>query len=179
MSDKVTLRGQLQTIRNNYALAQFGIALMVDGGSVDRFKSILAVLGDHPELKTFSYITYVFENDKLLKHATQEFRNSVLRNCLKEMFELVKAYADETNQSDVVTRADWYQFLRIVRNSLSHDMVLRFRPGDLKRLPVSWSGLTIDQSMSNQPLQKANFLTRVLSIALMDSVIAYVEQHVI
>jgi hypothetical protein len=177
MPDKVALRGQLQTIKNNYALAQFGIALMAEEGAVNRFKAALEMLSGNPELATFSYITYVFENDQLLRHATQQFRGSVMRNCLKETFELVKLYGEETNQSTVVAQADWYQFLRIVRNCLSHDMRLQFRKNDLKRLPVMWSDITIDSSMQGEPLPDA--LTRSRTTELMDSVIHHMEKHVV
>lgn len=176
MLDKVTLRGQLQTVKNNYALAQFGIALMAEEGALDRFKAIVEMLDGHTELNSITYITYLFESDALVKHATQQFRGSVLRNCLKEMFELVKTYGEKTKQTQAVEKAEWYQFLRMIRNCLSHDMLLDFRPGDLKRLPVKWAGITIDASMQGQALPPT--LTRSKSFDLIESVITYAENHV-
>lgn len=176
--DKPQLRGQLQTVKNNFALVQLGIALMAEPDALDRFKRTLEAVTGHPEVGSFSYIGYVFLDDALLKHATKEFRNSVLRNCLKEAFELVKAYGEESQQTATVEAAPWYGFLRIIRNCLSHDMHLRFTKHDLKQLPVSWAGLTIDASMNNQPLQSKDFLSRARAVELIDAVIAYVEQHV-
>lgn len=102
----------------------------------------------------------------------------MLRNCLKEAFEIVKAHGEATGQADIIRAAPWYRFLRIVRNCLSHDMRLRFNAYDLKQLPVSWSGLTIDASMQDQPLQMRDFLSRPKAVELIDAVIEYVEQHV-
>ena len=94
---------------------------------------------------------------------------------MKELFEQVKLFGSETNQMHIIKAASWYQFLRIVRNSLSHDMKLQFRPYDLKQLPISWSGLTIDASMHNVELQMRGFLSREKVQELVDAVIGYLE----
>ena len=72
---------------------------------------------------------------------------------MKELFEQVKLFGCETNQMQIIAAAPWYPFLRLVRNCLSHDMKMRFRPYDMKQLPLSWSGLTIDASMHNSQLR--------------------------
>ena len=75
----------------------------------------------------------------------------------------------------VVEAAPWYQFLRIIRNCLSHDMKLHFRSYDLKQLPVSWSGLIIDASMQNLQLPMRGFLGREKALELVNAVIDYLE----
>jgi hypothetical protein len=177
MMDKTHFRGQLQTIKNNFALVQLGVALMAEEDALARFEKTLEIVEGHPEIESFAYIRYVFQSDRLLKLATKEFRNSVLRNCLKETFELVKVYGEQTKQTAIFKKSPWYPFLRIIRNCLSHDMVLRFTDHDLRQLPVSWSGLTIEKSMNNEPLPMRDFLSRPMAIALIDDVIQYVEQH--
>ena len=176
--DKALLRGKLQTIKNNFALVQAGIGLMACLDILERVDKVFSQVKHHPEANSVQYIRYVFETDDLLKHATNELRNSVLRNCLKEAFELVKLYGDQTNQAIVIKAAPWYQFLRIVRNSLSHDLQMHFRESDFKRLPITWAGLTFDRSMHNGPLQMSNFLSTQKSIELIDTVIEYVEKCV-
>jgi hypothetical protein len=177
--DKTHFRGQLQTVKNNFALAQLGVALMGDEDALGRFEKTLEMVSGHPESQSLAYIRYVFQSDAFLKHATKEFRNSVLRNCLKETFELVKAYGKRTEQTALFRKAPWYAFLRIVRNCLSHDMLLCFTEYDLKQLPVSWSGLTIERSMNNKPLPMRGFLSRPKAVELMDDVIKYVELHAV
>jgi hypothetical protein len=175
---KALLRGQLQTIKNNFSLTQLGIALMAQPDALERFNDAVATLQDHPEVSSFEYIRYVYGSDDLLKSATAQLRNSVLRNCLKETFELVLAYGKATNQEAAIKAAPWFPFLRIVRNCLSHDMQLHFNAHALKQLPVTWSGLTIDQTMQNSPLPAKDFLSRAKALELMNEVITYVEGSV-
>lgn len=91
---------------------------------------------------------------------------------------MVKFYGEETDQAEIVRLAPWCGFLRMARNCLSHDMKLHFNEYDLKQLPVTWSGLTIDASMQDQHLQMRDFLSRPKAVALIDAVIDYVEQDV-
>lgn len=142
------------------------------------FEQVLETVKDHPETNDFAYISYVYGNDDLLKLAMGQFRNSVLRGCLKEMFESVKDYGELHGQASVMQAAPWYRFLRMIRNSLSHDMRFHFNGYDLKQLPVSWSSLTIDASMQNQLLQMRDFLSKQKAVQLIDEVIDYVEKHV-
>lgn len=173
-----TLRGQLQTIKNNYALVQAGIMFLVQPDARERFDEYFSVVSHHPEAKEFGYIRYVYENDDLLALATNELRMSVLRNCLKETFEAVKIHGLTTNQIKVARTAPWYQFLRMARNSLSHDFFVRYKEHDLKLLPVTWSGLTFTAAMNDTMLPMGGFLTRTKVLELIDDVIAYVETHV-
>ena len=173
--DKQLIRGQLQTIKNNYALTQAGIALLISPDARARLDKVFSLVKEHPETQVIRYIDYVFDDEDLLKLATQQLRNYVLRNCMKELFEQVKLFGCETNQMRIIAAAPWYPFLRLVRNCLSHDMKMRFRPYDVKQLPLSWSGLTIDASMHNSQLPMRDFLSREKTLELVDTVIDYVE----
>jgi len=173
--DKPLILGRVQTIKNNYALAQAGIALLTMPDARARLDQVFPLLQDRPEIQAIRYINYIFEDNDLLKLATGEFRNAILRNCMKEIFEQVKLYGRETNQMHVVEAAPWYQFLRITRNCLSHDMKLHFNSYDLKQLPVSWSGLIIHASMQNLQLPMRGFLGREKALELIDAVIDYLE----
>ena len=133
------------------------------------------LLKEHPETQGIRYIDYVFEDDDLLKFATGQFRKAVLRNCMTELFEETKLFGIETNQMQTLKAAPWYPFLRMVRNCLSHDMKLKFGRWDLKQLPISWSGLTIDASMHNVELQMHGFLSREKALELVDEVIEYLD----
>jgi hypothetical protein len=172
------LRGQLQTIKNNYALVQAGIMFLVQPDAKERFDDHFSVVAHHPEAKDFGYIRYVLETDELLVLATNQLRKSVLRGCLKEMFEVLKAYGLATDQIKIIRAAPWYQFLRMTRNSLSHDFFIQYRDHDLRLLPVSWSGLTFTAAMNGTEFPMAGFLSRAKVIELIDDVISYVETHV-
>ncbi len=173
-----TLRGQLQTIKNNYALVQAGIMFLAQPDASERFDEYFSVISHHPEAKGFGYIRYVFESDDLLSLATNQLRKSVLRNCLKESFEVIKEYGLATNRIKTIRAAPWYQFLRMTRNSLSHDFFVRYKEHDFKLLPVKWSGLTFSASMADTELPMAGFLTREKVLELLDDIISYVETQV-
>ena len=126
--DKSLILGQVQTIKNNYALSQACIALLAFPDARERLNEAFSLpsVKEYPETQSIRYIDYIFEDDELFKLATMEFRKSILINCMKEIFELVKKFGTETDQVYVIESAPWYQFLRIVRNCLSHDMTLLF-----------------------------------------------------
>lgn len=94
---------------------------------------------------------------------------------MKELFEQVKLFGEETDQMMVIQSAPWYQFLRIIRNCLSHDMKLQFRSYELKHLPTSWSGLRIESSMQGSYLPMRGFLGREKALELVDAVADYIK----
>jgi hypothetical protein len=56
---KEILRGQLQTIKNNYALVQAGIMFLAQPDAAEKFDKYYSIIADHPEAQ-FGYIKYVF-----------------------------------------------------------------------------------------------------------------------
>jgi hypothetical protein len=63
----------------------------------------------------------------------------------------------------------WYQFARIVANSLSHNFRLEFRRPDLSLLPVTYRGVSIDKSMDGKTIE----ITLEHLIQLVDEIIAF------
>jgi hypothetical protein len=177
MADLQHLLESLQTVKNNYALAQAGIALMTFPDAEERLKVAFGAVADKEESASFNYISYVFRDDELLKLATSQLRNATLRNCLKETFEIVSIHAEQTGQLPTLKRASWYQFLRIIRNCLSHDFILTFTTADRKHLPVNWSSLTIDASMAGKHIPMRGFLTRLKALELIEEVRSYVKRE--
>jgi hypothetical protein len=176
--DKEKLLGTLQTVKNNYALVQAGIMFLAQPDAATKFDEYSAPFAEHREGKQFLYIRYVLENDELLALSTNQLRKSILRNCIKEMYEVVKSYGSHTGQMTQMRAAPWYQFLRMIRNCVSHDFFLRFNKHDLELLPLTWSGLTLCASMNNSELPMAGFLTRLKILELMDEVIGYMKTNV-
>ena len=69
--DKMLIRGRVRTIKNNYALAQAGIALLALPDARARLDEVFSLLKEHPETQMIRYIDYVFEDDDLLKSLLQ------------------------------------------------------------------------------------------------------------
>ena len=87
-----------------------------------------------------------------LKKANMEFAKMLLRNFTLDLYEAVQRYCDKTGQASKIRAQPWYQFARMIRNSLTHTQRWDFRKADLKVLPVSWRGKKINASMNGQIL---------------------------
>jgi hypothetical protein len=77
---------------------------------------------------------------------------ALTRNYLKEVFRITQSFCKDTGQKDALESEPWYQFVRVLVNSLSHDHLLRFSNHDKKILPVTYQGITIDVTSENKPL---------------------------
>jgi len=98
---------------------------------------------------------------------------STTRNLLKEGFRITQSFCQAHGQTRLMTAQSWYQFARIVVNSLSHDFHLQFRPHDLNQLPVAYEGHSIDASMNGHSLSMP---LRIL-LAVYDEIVHFVEHE--
>lgn len=85
-----------------------------------------------------------------LERATMEFAKMLLRNLTLDSFEAAKKYCHETGQFDQLHAQPWYQFARMMRNSLTHTQRWHFNRYDRRRLPVTWRDKTIELSMEGK-----------------------------
>jgi len=142
---------QLENAKNNYILGLAAISLFSN-------EKVYPVL-EESQAKFGTY-TIEFKQVKNLlikpadrKIAVKEFITSQIRALIKESFELIKNYSDETNQDSKFKLEPWYQFARIIRNCLSHNFKFEFRKYDKTLLPVTWKSRTIDTSMDGKHLE--------------------------
>lgn len=83
-------------------------------------------------------------------HLSQELSKMLLRNFSADCFEAVKEYCEKSEQIKEMQSQPWYQFARIVRNSLTHTQYWKFTPYDLSLLPITWNGKKIDASLQGK-----------------------------
>ena len=81
------------------------------------------------------------------ERAAMEVAKMALRNLTSDTYEAVFDYCESSGQLTAMQAQGWYQFARVMRNSLTHTQEFRFRPQVLKILPVTWKGRTIEASM--------------------------------
>ncbi len=81
----------------------------------------------------------------------------LMRSLIKESFELIKDYCNDSNQSTSFKAERWYQFARIIRNCLSHNFKFEFNAYDRRLLPVTWKARTITLQMDGQHLELGFF----------------------
>ena len=148
---KKELMSQLENAKNNYILGLAAISLF----SNEKVYPIL----EESHAK-FGVYTVEFKQVKnlLMKPADQliaikEFLTSQIRSLIKESFELLKNYCNETKQDSTFKAETWYQFARMIRNCLSHNFRFEFNKYDKNVLPVSWNRRTIDSTMDGKHLE--------------------------
>lgn len=86
------------------------------------------------------------------EHAATEFVKMHLRTFVTESFEKLRGYCESTGQERLFKRQPWYQFARLVRNSLKHSQHWSFNSYDLTILPTSWHDKSIDAEMNGQEM---------------------------
>ena len=118
--------------------------------------------------------------EQIGKHGNQALvetkRNAnrfLTRNLLKEAFRITESYCTSTGQKNVLQNEAWYQFARIIVNSLSHNFRLDFRSYDKTLLPVSFKGIEMTESMNGKPI---SFKLQVL-IDLVDEIMGFSKER--
>lgn len=152
---KSDLLGIFRTAKNNYRLVYVLILL----SSQEKMKSdfIEIYQGLDKSLKPVDDILPLLFDEKVLKKALMELQMTIHRAALKELFETMRNYCDKSSQSALLTSQPWYQFWRLIRNCFSHNFKFRFNKYDKTVLPVTWSGITIAESMEGQSLTIGQF----------------------
>jgi len=160
----MTITGQLVTIRSNFSLAIFCHCLIRRMKPEDITAANRVVIGEGglyciPRGKevpagagSFYDVGFAGSPNFNLNRAAMEFAKMALRNFTLDSYEALFNYCKQTNQLSRMQVQPWYEFARMVRNSLTHTQHWRFRRGDLVRLPVSWRGKTIEATMDGQEL---------------------------
>lgn len=155
MVTKADLLAQLVNARNNYVLGLAALSLFAT-------REVYPIL----ETQSASFGTYTVGFDQVSKLlrvtadrdiAIKEFLTMLLRALIKESFELIKDYSDQSGQASLLKGQIWYQFARIIRNCISHNFHFEFNSYDKGLLPVAWRSRTITAAMDRQPLPLSFF----------------------
>lgn len=109
-------------------------------------------------------------------YSLDQFHRLIRRNVLSEAFETVKAYAKAQGISATFKGEPWYNFVRIVRNAVTHDFHWRINPADLAILPVLWGGKSITATMNDTDLT-GDFLNPDLVYGLIEEMEAFVQAN--
>lgn len=148
---KSELVSQLENAKNSYILGMAAISLFGSPEAYPILEGNHAAFGQYTV--NFDQVTRLLRNAKDRDIAIREFLTSQIRALIKESFELIKDYCDDTGQSQVLKAESWYQFARMIRNCLSHNFRFEFNNYDKTLLPVSWGARTIEEGMDGAPLE--------------------------
>ena len=148
---KKELISQVENAKNNYILGLAAISLFSNKKVYPILEESHAKFGTYTvEFKQIKNLLMKTENQDI---AIKEFLTSQIRALIKESFELIKNYCNETNQVSTFKAEPWYQFARMIRNCLSHNFRFEFNKYDNSLLPVSWKNRTIDSTMNDKHLE--------------------------
>ena len=148
---KAELVSQLENAKNNYILGLAAISLFASPEAYSILDDRHASFGQYSI--RFSQVSGLLRNAKDREIAIREFLTSQIRALIKESFEMIKDYCDDTGQSTAFKGEPWYQFARMIRNCLSHNFKFEFNNYDKGLLPVSWRARTIEIGMDGQHLK--------------------------
>lgn len=110
-------------------------------------------------------------NDRAAVETKRNANRFLTRNLLKETFRITQSYCHSNKKMDILKNQTWYQFARIVVNSISHNFRFEFRPNDKKLLPVNYMGQTIDISMDGKSIS----MRLEILLNLIDDIILFVK----
>ncbi|MDD5007836.1 MAG: hypothetical protein PHU49_08045 [Syntrophorhabdaceae bacterium] len=160
----MAIADQLKTIYSNFSIGLFAHCLMRRLRPEDVLTSDRVIVGEDglyciPPGKTipveagkFYEMVFAGSPDFNLTHSAMEFAKMLLRNLTIDSYEALFNYSAQTNQLAQMQAQGWYQFARMVRNSLTHTQHWKFVQHDLARLPVTWRSKTIEPSMNGKEL---------------------------
>ena len=110
------------------------------------------------------------------KAVVDEHEAALKRMLVREAHEAGLWYSEETRQDALLKAAPWFQYARILRNTVSHKQagIMREWPRDLKdkgSTQVTWRARTLNASMVGQPVE----LTHHEAILLFKDMVEYVR----
>lgn len=128
------------------------------------------------KVKVFPDAVSLVQDQPSMRIASEELYQSSYRSAVKELFPLTKLYCNQTGQLENLKAQPWFQFWRILRNCWSHDMVFNLNPDEKSQLPLTWSGVTLDESINGKPLTQGVCSYQKL-YELLETVQEYVQQE--
>ncbi len=144
---KEELANQLEHTKNNYILGLAAHSLF-DSGRVNAvLRTHLSAFGSY--IVRFDQVAKLLEDGRDHTIALKEFLKMLMRTLIKESFEHIKDYCQDTGQYAALKTEPWYEFARLIRNFLSHNCRFEFNKYDKERLPITWKDKTITVEMDN------------------------------
>lgn len=146
----ITLRYTL--LYNEFAQRYFYNSLLKNGKTEEFLSQELFIL---PEGKiTFKNYVESLEKKSLnvLNEVIKNASRTIARNYFKECYRIVESYCYESKQENLLKNQRWYEFYRIITNSLSHDFKLKFNKKDKKVLPLNYGSFILDNTLEGKRL---------------------------
>jgi hypothetical protein len=129
---------------------------------------------------SFSDIAALLEDNVARFNAVSDFTSAQLHAFIRAPFELLQDYCEDydkvTAGRSLMTRmreTEWYFFARIMRNAISHNLLLGFNDADRRRFPLMWRDIKLDESMEGK--QVTDVLGHKPALRLFLDMLAFAE----
>jgi hypothetical protein len=146
---------QLEHTRNNYIMGLAALSIFDSGKAVPLLEYHAAAFG--PYSVTFDQVAILLRSETDHPILISEFNKMLMRTTIKESFEHIKDYCQDSEQYEAFKSQQWYEFARIIRNFLSHNCRFIFNKYDRERLPISYKDFEITEDMHNGGLGEMVF----------------------
>ena len=127
---------------------------------------------------TLTFDSFVKEvnsfGSKALVETKRNANRALTRNLLKEVFRLTQSYCYDSRQLKEMESSDWYQFTRLIVNSLSHDFKWKFHKKDKQYLPITYKGETLKLEFDNLDIH----IRLQILIELVDEIISFSKKEI-
>jgi hypothetical protein len=177
MNSKEDLNNSIRHLINNFLIGIITNKLMSD-------EMWLKIKDEKPQFSSGTGDSIYANIDELSllmldierKHiAVEEFEKSLKRSLLRECHEIILLYCENTRQLQKYKSTTWFQFARILRNSISHKEGGRLRnwPQDLKKkniTEVKWRNYHLNETLIGHDIQFTHYDTLLLTIDQMEFV---------
>jgi len=149
------LANQLEHTKNNYIMGLAAFSMFESERCYPLLRTHALTFGEYTV--EFEQLIKLLQNANDCEIALNEFAKMLMRTLLKESFEHIKDYCEESDQYASFKSEHWYEFGRLIRNFLSHNCIFEFNKYDRERLPVTWKDRTITIEMNKQTLDRDFF----------------------
>jgi hypothetical protein len=116
------------------------------------------------KLLSYTDLAEKLESQEYLYAIVSDFNLTHLHTLIRAPLEILRDYCedyDKQNPNPALVKqlhdTRWYRFAWMVRNAVSHNFRYEFDERALKRLPVTWGGITLTEAMQGQPIDYQTF----------------------
>ncbi len=150
----VEFKNQLLNLQQSHTLGIAAVALFLD----PEVPPILERLDDHVRFGTHPLrgreIATALRTEGGPKQMMDQFMSLLSRALIKEGYDYIKTYCEETRQLPKLRSQPWYNFSRIVRNAVTHNGRVKFENWVRPLLPISWGSFVLDVEHDGIPIEQ-------------------------
>jgi hypothetical protein len=150
---KSDLLGELKRHDQSYRLAILSAHWLQGGGqyrpsAIDEARSLQMKVLDR--WIAYADLADLLEQDVARVGITTDFVLNQLHALIRVPFELLCDYCEDYDQAEPsrllvneLRKTNWYEFARIIRNTVSHNFRFQFSKRDKALLPINWRGIAL------------------------------------